>query len=163
MLSAPLVIGASFAYLLLLFAVAAWGDARARQGRSVIGNAWVYALSMGVYCTAWTYFGSVGRAASAGVWFLPIYLGPTLAMTLAWVVLRKMIRIAKAYRITSIADFIASRYGKSRLLAGTVTLITVVGIVPYIALQLKAGASGFALLTTPLGTPVAAARPTLPK
>ena len=156
MMSAPFVVGASFAYLLLLFAVAAWGDARARQGRSVIGNAWVYALSMAVYCTAWTYFGSVGRAASAGVWFLPIYLGPTLAMVLAWSVLRKMIRIARAYRITSIADFIASRYGKSPLLAGAVTLITVVGIVPYIALQLKAVASGYALLTTPLGTPVAA-------
>ena len=156
MLSAPLVVGASFAYVLLLFAVAAYGDARARQGRSIIGNAWVYALSMAVYCTAWTYFGSVGRAASAGVWFLPIYLGPTLAMALAGHVLRKMIRIAKAYGITSIADFIASRYGKSPLLAGTVTLITVVGIVPYIALQLKAVASGYALLTTPLGTPVAA-------
>ena len=156
MLSAPLVVGASFAYLVLLFAVAAYGDARSRQGRSVIGNAWVYALSCAVYCTAWTYFGSVGRAASAGVWFLPIYLGPTLAMALAWLMLRKMIRIAKAYRITSIADFIASRYGKSPLLAGTVTLITVVGIVPYIALQLKAVASGYALLTTPLGTPIAA-------
>ena len=156
MMSAPLVVGASFAYLLLLFVVAAFGDARARQGRSVIGNAWVYALSMAVYCTAWTYFGSVGRAASAGVWFLPIYLGPTLAMVLAWSVLRKMIRIARAYRITSIADFIASRYGKSPLLAGAVTLITVVGIVPYIALQLKAVASGYAVLTTPLGTPVAA-------
>ncbi|MGZ5268488.1 MAG: histidine kinase, partial [Caldimonas sp.] len=92
MLSAPLVVGASFAYLLLLFAVAAYGDSRSRQGRSIIGNAWVYALSMAVYCTAWTYFGSVGRAASAGVWFLPIYLGPTLAMMLAWLVLRKMIR-----------------------------------------------------------------------
>lgn len=156
MLAAPLVVGASFAYLMLLFAIAAWGDARARQGRSVIGNAWVYALSMAVYCTAWTYFGSVGRAAGAGVWFLPIYLGPTLAMVLAWVVLRKMIRIAKTYRITSIADFIASRYGKSRLLAGTVTLITVVGIVPYIALQLKAVSSGYALLTTPLGAPLGA-------
>ena len=155
MLSTPLVVGASFAYLLLLVAVAAWGDARARQKRSVIGNAWVYALSMAVYCTAWTYFGSVGRAAGSGVWFLPIYLGPTLAMVLAWTVLRKMIRIAKAYRITSIADFIGSRYGKSPLLAGTVTLITVVGIVPYIALQLKAVASGYALLTSPLGTPLA--------
>ena len=156
MLSVPLVVGASFAYLLLLFAVAAYGDARSRSGRSIIGNAWVYALSMAVYCTAWTYFGSVGRAASAGVWFLPIYLGPTLAMVLAWLTLRKMIRIAKTYRITSIADFIASRYGKSPLLAGAVTLITVVGIVPYIALQLKAIASGYALLTTPLGTPLAA-------
>ncbi len=155
MLSTPLVVAASFAYLLLLFAVAAFADSRARQGRSIIGNAWVYALSLAVYCTAWTYFGSVGRAASGGVWFLPIYLGPTLAMVLAWLVIRKMIRIAAAYRITSIADFIGSRYGKSRLLAGAVTLITVVGIVPYIALQLKAVASGYALLTTPLGTPLA--------
>ena len=151
MLAAPLVIVASFAYLLLLFAVAWVGDRRAQQGRSIIDNAWTYALSMAVYCTAWTYFGSVGRAASGGVWFLPIYLGPTLAMVLAWMVVRKMIRIAKTYRITSIADFVASRYGKSPLLAGLVTLITVVGIVPYIALQLKAVSTGYALLTTPLG------------
>jgi Na+/proline symporter/nitrogen-specific signal transduction histidine kinase len=149
-LSPTLVLGASLVYLLALFAVAWWADRRVTQGRSVIGNAWVYALSMGVYCTAWTYFGSVGRAASGGVWFLPIYLGPTLAMVLAWLVLRKMVRIARTWRITSIADFIASRYGKSRLLAGLVTLIALVGVVPYVALQLKAVASGFELLT---GTP----------
>lgn len=154
MLNPGLVLTASFAYLLVLFAIAWWGDRRARQGRSVIGNAWVYALSMGVYCTAWTYFGSVGRAASSGVWFLPIYLGPMLAMILAWLVVRKMIRIARTYRITSIADFIASRYGKSPLLAGLVTLITVVGIVPYIALQLKGIASGYAVMTSPPGTVV---------
>ena len=142
-----LVLGSSLAYLLALFGVAWWADRRAAAGRSVIGNAWVYALSMGVYCTAWTYFGSVGRAASGGVWFLPIYLGPTLAMVLAWLVLRKMVRIARTWRITSIADFIASRYGKSRLLAGLVTLIALVGVVPYVALQLKAVASGYALLT----------------
>ena len=136
MLSSTVVIGASFAYLVLLFAVAWFGDKRAAQGRSIIASPWVYALSMAVYCTAWTYFGSVGRAANAGVWFLPIYLGPMLAMVLAWIVVRKMIRIAKTYRITSIADFIGSRYGKSPLLAGLVTLITVVGIVPYMALQL---------------------------
>ena len=159
MLSATLVVGASFAYLLLLFAVAAFGDRRAAQGRSVIGNAWVYALSMAVYCTAWTYFGSIGRAASAGVWFLPIYLGPTLAMVLAWMVVRKMIRIARSYRITSIADFIGSRYGKSPLLAGLVTCITVVGIVPYIALQIKAVAVGYAVLTTPAGQAAGAAGP----
>ena len=156
MLSPPLVIGASLAYLGLLFAVAAWGDRRAAQGRSIVANAWAYALSMAVYCTAWTYFGSVGRAAASGVWFLPIYLGPTLAMVLAWTVLRKMIRIARRYRITSIADFVASRYGKSPLLAGGVTLITVVGIVPYIALQLKAIATGYALMTTAPGTPLPA-------
>ena len=148
MLSVPLVVGASFAYLLLLFGVASYGNWRGAQGRSVIDNAWVYALSMAVYCTAWTYFGSVGRAASAGIWFLPIYLGPTLAMVLAWVVVRKMLRIAKSYRITSIADFIGSRYGKSPTLAGLVTLITVVGIIPYIALQLKAVSVGYAVMTT---------------
>ena len=114
-----------------------------RQGRSVIDNPTIYALSLAVYCTAWTYFGSVGRAATGGIWFLPIYLGPTLAMLLAWIVVRKMIRIARTYRITSIADFIASRYGKSPLLAALVTLITVVGIVPYIALQLKAVSAGY--------------------
>jgi len=153
-LSAPLLVGASFAYLLLLFAVAWYGDHRAQQGRSVIDNAWVYAASMAVYCTAWTYFGSVGRASTSGVWFLPIYLGPTLAMILAWMVVRKMIRIARSYRITSIADFVASRYGKSPTLAGLVTLITVVGIVPYIALQLKAIASGYAVMTTVPGEAV---------
>jgi len=154
MLSSSVVIGASFAYLVLLFAVAWVGDKRAAQGRSIIASPWVYALSMAVYCTAWTYFGSVGRAANAGVWFLPIYLGPMLAMVLAWIVVRKMIRIAKTYRITSIADFIGSRYGKSPLLAGLVALITLVGIVPYIALQLKAIASGYALLTTPSGAQI---------
>jgi signal transduction histidine kinase/Na+/proline symporter len=159
MLSPALVLGASSAYLLLLFAVAAWADRRAAAGRSVIGNAWVYALSMAVYCTAWTYFGSVGRAASGGVWFLPVYLGPMLAMLLAWVVLRKMIRIAHRHRITSIADFIASRHGKRPLLAGLVTLITVVGIVPYIALQLKAIAAGYRLLTTPAVQALAQAGP----
>jgi Na+/proline symporter/nitrogen-specific signal transduction histidine kinase len=146
-LDPAVVLGTSLAYIGLLFAIAWWGDRRAAAGRSVIGNAWVYALSMAVYCTAWTYFGSVGRAASGGVWFLPIYLGPMLAMVLAWVVLRKMIRIARRFRITSIADFIASRYGKSRLLAGLVTLIALVGVVPYVALQLKAVASGYAVLT----------------
>jgi Na+/proline symporter/signal transduction histidine kinase len=156
MLSPALVIASSFAYLLLLFAVAYWADRRAQTGRSVIANPWTYALSLAVYCTAWTYFGSVGRAASGGVWFLPIYLGPTLVMLLGWIVLRKMIRIAKAYRITSIADFIASRYGKSPLLAGLVTLIAVVGIVPYIALQLKAVSAGYALLTVPGGVAEAA-------
>ncbi|MFO1208712.1 MAG: sensor histidine kinase [Amaricoccus sp.] len=147
MISPALVLGASFGYLLLLFAIAAFGDRRAARGRSVIDNALIYALSWGVFCTAWTYFGSVGRAASSGVWFLPIYLGPTLAMLVGWIVLRKMVRIAKTYRITSIADFIASRYGKSPALAAIVTLITVVGIVPYIALQLKAVSAGYQLLT----------------
>jgi len=136
-MSPLLVIAVATAYMLLLFALAFYGDRRAAQGRSLVGSAWVYALSLAVYCTAWTYFGSIGRAATDGLWFLPIYLGPTLAMILGWVVVRKMIRIAKTYRISSIADFISSRYGKSPGLAAVVTLIMVVGIVPYIALQLK--------------------------
>ena len=146
MLPGWLIVGVSFSYLLLLFAVAYFGDRRADQGRSIIANPWVYSLSLAVYCTAWTYFGSVGRAASGGTSFLPTYLGPTLGLALAWLVVLKMIRIARSHRITSIADFIASRYGKSHLLGGLVTIIAVVGIVPYIALQLKAISSGYALL-----------------
>ena len=77
----------SLAYLALLFVVAYVGDRWAARGRSLVSSPWTYALSLGVYCTAWTYFGSVGRAASGGLWFLPIYLGPTMAMVLGWVVL----------------------------------------------------------------------------
>ncbi|MEZ5628582.1 MAG: sensor histidine kinase [Rhodocyclaceae bacterium] len=147
MLSGSVIVGASFAYLVVLFGVALYGDRRADAGRSLIANPWVYALSLAVYCTAWTYYGSVGRAATAGLGFLPVYLGPTLVMGVSWLVLLKMVRISKAYRITSIADFIASRYGKSRLLASMVTLVAVIGIVPYIALQLKAVSSEYGLLT----------------
>jgi len=146
-LSPLVVVGVSVGYLALLFTIAAVADRFAARGRSLIANGWVYALSLAVYCTAWTYFGSVGRAAAGGIWFLPIYLGPMLAMLLAWIIVRKMIRIAHSYHITSIADFIASRYGKSPLLAALVTLITVVGIVPYIALQLKAISAGYMILT----------------
>ncbi|GAB4216603.1 MAG: ATP-binding protein [Rhodoferax sp.] len=156
MLHPAWVIGASAVYLLVLAGLASWGDRRAAQARSLIANPWVYALSWAVYCTAWTYFGSVGRAASGGVWFLPIYLGPTLVMILGWMVLRKIIRIAKTYRITSIADFIGSRYGKSPVLAGLVTVIAVVGVVPYVALQLKAVSVGYGLLTQGVGGGVAA-------
>lgn len=126
----------STAYLGLLFAIARFGDARADAGKSII-SANVYALSLAVYCTSWTFFGSVGRATSGGLSFLTIYLGPTL-MILCVSIIVKMIRISKSQRITSIADFIASRYGKSQLLAGLVTVIAVIGVVPYIALQLKA-------------------------
>ena len=146
MLEAPVVISVSLVYLGLLFAVAWWGDKRADQGRSIIANPTIYALSMAVYCTTWTFYGSVGRAAVSGIGFLPVYLGPTLMMALGWFVLLKMIRIVKANRITSIADFIASRYGKSHLLDSLVTVIAVVGIIPYIALQLKAVSSSVSLL-----------------
>ncbi|MEQ5802315.1 sensor histidine kinase [Halomonas sp. H10-9-1] len=132
------VLSVAFGYLALLFLIAAWGDRRAEQGRSLIGSPNVYALSIAVYCTAWTFYGSVGRAAQFGPGFLLIYLGPTLAMLLAPFVIRKMVRIASAQRITSIADFISARYGKSSSLGVLVALIALIGITPYIALQLKA-------------------------
>jgi len=146
MLLAGVILITSFAYLGILFAIAYYGDKRADAGRSIIANPTIYALSMAVYATSWTFYGSVGRAAASGVGFLPIYLGPTLMAALWWLVLRKMIRISKVNRITSIADFIAARYGKSALLGGLVTVIAVIGIIPYIALQLKAVSASFLIL-----------------
>jgi len=146
MLQGWVIVLASFSYLGLLFAIAHYGDRRADAGRSVIDNPTIYALSLAVYCTTWTFYGSVGRAAATGIGFLPIYLGPTLMAALWWFVLRKMIRISKTYRITSIADFVASRYGKSQLLGGLVTVIAVVGVIPYISLQLKAVSGSFSIL-----------------
>ncbi|PCF97469.1 sensor histidine kinase [Vreelandella nigrificans] len=134
----PIILGTAFGYLALLFVVAAWGDRRAEQGRSLIGSPTVYALSIAVYCTAWTFYGSVGRAAEHGPSFLLIYLGPTLAMLLAPSVIRKMVRIAARQRITSIADFISARYGKNTTLGALVALMALISITPYIALQLKA-------------------------
>lgn len=131
-------------YLGVLFAVARFGDARADAGRSII-SANVYALSLAVYCTSWTFYGSVGRATSGGLSFLTIYLGPTLMLLFVGVII-KMIRISKAERVNSIADFIATRYGKSQLLAGLVTVIAVIGTLPYIALQLKAVAASLEIL-----------------
>ena len=146
MLLGGVILLTSFAYLGILFAIAYYGDKRADAGRSIIANPYIYALSMAVYATSWTFYGSVGRAAASGVGFLPIYLGPTLMAALWWLVLRKMIRISKVNRITSIADFVAARYGKSALLGGLVTVIAVIGVIPYIALQLKAVSTSFLVL-----------------
>ncbi|MFZ2854291.1 MAG: EAL domain-containing protein [Rhodocyclaceae bacterium] len=134
------------AYLGLLFFIAHRGDKTADAGRSLIASPYVYALSLGVYNTAWTFYGSVGRAAASGIGFLPVYLGPTVMVALWWMVMRKIIRIAKDNRITSLADFISSRYGKSTALAGLVTVIAVVGVTPYISLQLKAISVSFGVL-----------------
>jgi Na+/proline symporter/nitrogen-specific signal transduction histidine kinase len=146
MLTAPTIVIIAVLYLCLLFAIAYYGDKRADRGQSIIGNPYIYALSIAVYCTSWTFYGSVGRAASSGVGFLPIYIGPTLTFILGWYLIRKIIRISKVNRITSIADFIASRYGKSSNLGGLVTIIAVVGILPYISLQLKAISMSFSVL-----------------
>src|SRR5438093_8394059 len=146
MLQGWVVVLTSFAYLGLLFAIAYYADQRADRGRSVSASPYIYSLSLAVYATAWTFYGSVGRAAGDGVGFLPIYIGPTLMIALWWVVVRKIMRISKANRITSLADFIASRYGKSALLGGVVTIIAVIGILPYISLQLKAVSNSFTIL-----------------
>jgi Na+/proline symporter/nitrogen-specific signal transduction histidine kinase len=146
MLQGWVIVVTSFAYLGLLFAIAYYADKRADAGRPVIANPYIYSLSLAVYATAWTFYGSVGRAAGDGIGFLPIYLGPTLMIALWWIVLRKMLRISKRNRITSLADFVASRYGKSALLGGVVTVIAVIGIIPYISLQLKAISNSFTIL-----------------
>jgi Na+/proline symporter/nitrogen-specific signal transduction histidine kinase len=146
MLQGWVLVGAAFGYIGLLFAIAYYADKRAIAGRSVIANPVIYSLSLAVYATAWTFYGSVGRAASDGVGFLPIYIGPTLMLLLFWFVVRKMIRISKVNRITSLADFVGSRYGKSALIGGVVTVIAVIGILPYISLQLKAVSSSFQIL-----------------
>src|SRR5215468_10796995 len=146
MLQGWVIVTVSFAYLGLLFAIAYYGDKRGDAGRSIIARPTIYALSLAVYCTTWTFYGSVGRAASTGIGFLPIYLGPTLMAGLWWFVMLKIIRISKANRITSIADFVASRYGKSQMLGGLVTVIAVVGVMPYISLQLKAVSNSFTIL-----------------
>src|SRR5262245_12944792 len=104
MLDGKIVLFASFAYLALLFGVAFYGDRRAAEGRSLIGNPYIYSLSLGVYATAFSFYGGVGRAASTGVGIVAISLGPTLFAALGWMLLRKMIRISKTNRITSIAD-----------------------------------------------------------
>ena len=148
MRSDPIILIIAFGYLALLFIIAAWGDRRAEKGRSVIGSSTVYALSIAVYCTAWTFYGSVGRAAEHGPSFLLIYFGPTLAMLLGWLLIRKMVRIARAQRITSIADFISARYGKSGRIGALVALIAVIGVIPYIALQLKAITISYGVLTS---------------
>jgi Na+/proline symporter/nitrogen-specific signal transduction histidine kinase len=147
MLQSWVILPVALAYLGALFAIAYLGDARADRGRSIIANPTIYALSLGVYATAWTFYGSVGRAATDGIGFLPIYIGPTIGIALWWLVLRKILRISKTQRITSLGDFVSSRYGKSALLAGLVTVIAVVGVLPYIALQLKAVSHSYTILS----------------
>lgn len=156
-MSPLLVIGFSFGYLGLLFGVAYAAERRVAKRQSWVSNPYVYALSMAVYCTAWTYYGSVGRAAYFGLEFVGIYLGPTLMAPLAWLVLRKIIRICRTQRLTSIADFISARYGKSAGLGALATVGCVLGVVPYISLQIKAIADSFEMLThgtSALGLPV---------
>lgn len=147
---AEIIIAVSLSYFALIFFVAYYADRRRRAGRSLLSNPHIYTLSIAVYCTSWTFYGSVGKAATTGLDYLPIYLGPTLIAFGWWFLLRKMVRISKEQNITSLADFLASRYDRSAILGAIVTLFAVFGITPYIALQLKAIAQTLDILFLPL-------------
>jgi len=138
MLQGWVVVLSALVYLGLLFAVASLGDRHASRLLPGRGRPAIYALSLAVYCTSWTFFGSVGLAVAGGYDFLAIYIGPILMFTIGFPIVRRVVQLAKRERITSIADFIGARYGKSQPTAAVVTIIAVIGTLPYIALQLKA-------------------------
>ncbi len=134
-------------YTALIFLVAWYAHHRKESGRSIVSNPIIYSLSLAVYCTSWTFYGSVGKASTTGIDFLMIYLGPSLA-AFSWLfLLRRIIRISQDNNITSIADFISLRYGKSLWLGALVTIIAILGIMPYIALQIKAVSHSFYLVS----------------
>ncbi|MEM9075553.1 MAG: ATP-binding protein [Bacteroidota bacterium] len=132
-------------YLAFLFFLAYWAEKKHRG--KLVNNPYIYVLSLAVYCTAWTYYGSVGIASQSGINFLAIYLGPVIAMPLWIVLMRKIIRISKQHKISSIADFISMRYGNNRPLGALVTFTCLLAIIPYISLQLKAVSETFALVS----------------
>ena len=132
------VIALALGYLSGLFALAWYADRTFRARRSSGGRPLIYALSLAVYCTSWTFFGSVGLAATTGYSFIPVYLGPILFFAFGWRILLRIVRLAKSHNITSVADFLAARYGKSQAVGAIVTVIAVAGTLPYLALQLKA-------------------------
>ena len=146
MIDGWIIVALSFLYIGGLFGIAYWGDRAGRRQTSLSGRPYVYALALGVYCTSWTFFGSVGSASQKGLDFIAVYLGPIAAFTLAAPLLRRIVLLSKTQNITSIADFIAARYGKNPAVAAIVTVVAVVGLLPYIALQLKAVSQSVALL-----------------
>ena len=157
---ANLLVAAALGYACLLFAVAAFAEARARAGRAAwVRSPLVYTLSLSVYCTAWTFYGAVGYAARSGLEFATIYLGPTLVLIGWWALLRRIVQTGRAQRITSVADLVSSRYGKSPLLGVMVTALAVIGTTPYIALQLQSVAVSAAAFAgaDPVGGGVAGA------
>lgn len=138
MINGWVIVGVALLYLSSLFLLAWIGDRRARRTDKGAGRPMVYALSLAVYCTSWTFFGSVGLAATSGFDFLPVYIGPLVMFIVGQPLLIRTVRIAKSQNLTSVADFIAARYGKSQAVAAVVTLVAILGTLPYIALQLKA-------------------------
>ena len=149
MIPFAIVAGVSLLYFGLLFAVAFYADKKRRAGKSLTSNAYIYSLSITIFLSSLTFYGSVGRAATNGLDFLALFLGPTL-MAFTWCfLLRKIVHICKEQHIVSLADFISSRYGKSASLGAVVTIFLIVSTLPYIAIQLKAIAQTFNLLSIP--------------
>ncbi len=133
-----LLVAVCVGYVFFLFGIAFLAERAAKRGRGRwLRSSFVYTLSLSVYCTAWTFYGAVGYAARSGLEYLTIYLGPSLVMFGWWWILRKLVRVGRSQRVTSIADLLSSRFGKSNLLAVIVTILAVVGTTPYIALQLQ--------------------------
>ncbi len=140
-----LLISVIIVYLAFLFLIAFWAEKNSKS--KWVNNPYIYVLSLAVYCSAWTYYGSVGIASQSGISFLTIYLGPVISLPLWILVMRKIIRVSKQHKISSIADFISLRYGNNRFLGALVTVICVFAIVPYISLQLKAISETFEIIT----------------
>ncbi|MCV3205763.1 hybrid sensor histidine kinase/response regulator [Mesorhizobium sp. YC-39] len=136
----------AIAYVTLLFAIASLGDRRSTMSRPDRARPFIYALSLAIYCTSWTFFGSVGLSSERGLEFLGIYIGPVLVFVFGFPLLQRIVRLAKTEKITSIADFLGARYGKSFAVAAIATLIATIGAVPYIALQLKAISGSVSLM-----------------
>ena len=152
-MSFGLILTVSLLYVAFLFFVAFWAERRAkRAGAAWLRGPFVYTLSISIYCTAWTFYGAVGYAARSGMEFVTIYLGPSLVVMGWWWVLRRLVWIGRTQRITSIADLISSRFGKSTSLGMIVTILSVVTITPYIALQLKSVTQSFAVFAASGGT-----------
>lgn len=132
-------------YVGFLFFIAHWAEKKANHKWS--NNPYIYSLSLAVYCTAWTYYGSIGVAANSGLNYLPIYLGPIIAIPAWIIVLRKVIKISKLNNVSSLADFISLRHGNSRFLGAIVTVVCLIGVIPYISLQLKAISETFHIVS----------------
>ena len=135
----------SIAYLAMLFVVAQWGQNQAVK--KVSQKPWIYSLSLGVCCTSWAFYGTVGQAATTGAWLAPIYIGSIICLVLAWPMLMRTLHIIKSQNLTSIADFIACRFDRSPKLAASIAIVSLLGTIPYIALQLRAISTSFDLLT----------------
>ena len=152
MLQGWFVIVVALVYIGLLFVIASYGDRLGRLGGTDRPRPLIYPLSLAIYCTSWTFFGSVGLATRTGFDFLAIYIGPVMMICLASPLIVRITRLSKAQNIVSIADFIAARYGKHQGVAATVAAITIIGMIPYIALQLKAVSSSLDTIVAPLAT-----------